>query len=243
MINKKLILGLISTIYLCEIHAQVSSANLSTSQATQEKSDTVYVIGSKEKAFYMPGSAHFIDSEELEKFKYNDINRVLDKVPGVYIQEEDGQGLRPNIGLRGAHPHRSKKVTLMEDGILVGPAPYAAPAAYYFPSTSRLSTIEVFKGPSSVQYEPNSVGGALNMVTTPLEAAPVNQIEVSSGDWTQLQAMTRGRSGANSWVLQVHQKKENLHFASRPSRVPKSFVTFGPCGMDKSPLSLFHLRV
>ena len=108
--------------------------------------ETIYVIGSKEKAFYTPGSATFIDKKELEVFNYQDVSRVLDKVPGVYIQEEDGLGLRPNIGLRGAHPHRSKKITLLEDGILVGPAPYAAPAAYYFPITTRINTMEVYKG-------------------------------------------------------------------------------------------------
>ena len=173
--------------------------------------DVIYVIGSKEKAFYTPGSAQFIDTKELETFSYQDVSRVLDKVPGVYIQEEDGLGLRPNIGLRGAHPHRSKKVTLMEDGILVGPAPYAAPAAYYFPSTNRMSSMEVFKGPSSVQYGPNSVGGAINMITAPLYEKTENALEVSIGTFSQYNLMTRGSNlNGFGWLLEVNRKEGQL---------------------------------
>ena len=101
--------------------------------------------------------------EELEAQNYDDVHRVLKQVPGVYVRDEDGLGLRPNIGLRGANSDRSAKVTLMEDGVLMAPAPYSAPAAYYFPLTTRLTAVEVFKGPASIQYGPQTIGGALNM--------------------------------------------------------------------------------
>lgn len=172
--------------------------------------DVIYVIGSKEKVFYTPGSAHFIDQKELKKFNYEDVNRILDKVPGVYIQEEDGLGLRPNIGVRGAHPVRSKKITIMEDGILMGPAPYSAPAAYYFPSTNRMSSMEVFKGPSSVKYGPNSVGGAINMVTKLLDGPSETQVELSGGTFNQALLLNRGSSGDFSWLVQASRKEGDL---------------------------------
>ena len=114
------------------------------------------------------GSAHEVDQELLEQFEYDDVERVLSKtVPGVTTRGEDGYGLRPNIGIRGANSDRSAKITLMEDGVLFAPAPYAAPAAYYFPMSTRMVGLEVFKGAAATRHGPNTVGGAINLLTRP----------------------------------------------------------------------------
>jgi Fe(3+) dicitrate transport protein len=83
--------------------------------------------------------------------------------------------------LRGTSPERSKKITAMEDGVLTGPAPYAAPAAYYFPNISRMSAVEVFKGPSAIQYGPATVGGAINMVSREIPYQPTGELDVQYG--------------------------------------------------------------
>lgn len=126
------------------------------------------ILGNKFVAQNRTGASYFLSSEELKNFGYIDINRALKSVPGVNFYEEDGFGLRPNISLRGTSPQRSSKITLMEDGVLIAPAPYSAPAAYYFPSVMRMEAIEILKGSSQVQYGPFTTGGVINMISSSL---------------------------------------------------------------------------
>lgn len=128
--------------------------------------ETLLVTGTSENAAKIGGSATFISKEELEKFSYTDVNRTLRLVPGVQLQEEDGYGLRPNIGIRGSGNDRNNKIVIMEDGVLMAPAPYAAPAAYYFPFMGRIEAVEVVKGPAAIKYGPSTIAGAINLFST-----------------------------------------------------------------------------
>ncbi len=107
-----------------------------------------------------------VDEKKIELYQYTDVNRALKQVSGVYVREEDGLGLRPNIGLRGTNPDRSKKIVILEDDILIGPAPYSAPAAYYTPNMNHVDRLDVYKGFSATGIGPNSVGGAINYISS-----------------------------------------------------------------------------
>lgn len=131
--------------------------------------------------FKAGGSVRLIEEEQLEATNYDDPHSVLTQVPGVYLRTEDGYGLRPNIGVRGVSPERSAKVTLMEDGVLFGPAPYAAPAAYYFPLVTRMTGVEVTKGPASVRFGPNTIGGAIDFITRDVPKKTEGAVDLGLG--------------------------------------------------------------
>jgi Fe(3+) dicitrate transport protein len=164
-----------------EADAEPQPAEPDPDAETDDHDTRVLIIGAPDQRSRITGSAHVIDEEVLERKENDDVHRVLREVPGVYVREEDGFGLRPNIGLRGASSDRSSKVTLMEDGILLGPAPYSAPAAYYFPLTTRMVAVEVFKGPSAIRYGPNTIGGAINLVTRPIPSTMAGGIDAALG--------------------------------------------------------------
>ena len=140
-----------------------SLSSLSFSQNADEM-EHITIIG--ERAVH--GSASIIEPDELLIFEHIDVHKALANVPGVNFRPEEGYGLRPNISIRGTYDDRSGKVTLMEDGVLIAPAPYAASSAYYFPSFGRIHSVEVLKGPSAITEGPYTIGGAINLISTPI---------------------------------------------------------------------------
>lgn len=125
----------------------------------------VVVIGERENLLTIPGSGATIEAEDLERSRPLTINDALRQVPGVFPRDEEGLGLRPNIGIRGLNPTRSTKVLLLEDGIPLAYAPYGDNASYFHPPLGRYERIEVLKGASQVRFGPQTVGGVINYIT------------------------------------------------------------------------------
>ena len=157
----------IYTILLClQLTAVYSQTTNVTDSLRLIETQSVSIIGGQSK--FVGGSGQKITPTQLQKLNQPDINKVLRTVPGVQIRDEDGFGLRPNIGLRGTPVNRCAKITLMEDGMLIAPAAYSDPAAYYFPTFTRISAVEVLKGSSQIKYGPYTIGGAINLISTPI---------------------------------------------------------------------------
>lgn len=159
--------------------------------AQQEEEDArklriIDVIGSKEAAETLPGSGTYLDEEDLREQSYDDVNRTLRQVPGVYVREEDGYGLFPNISLRGVDHGRSAKVMILEDGVPQAPAPYSAPAAYYSPTVGRMRGLEVLKGSSQVRHGPHVTGGVVNYLSTSVPGRQEGYFKLLYGEDNEL---------------------------------------------------------
>ena len=139
---------------------------LSIANADDGELSPLTVVGGKDRVLDLVGSAAYLDIEDIRKHGNPNINRILAKVPGVYVREEDGFGHFPNISIRGVDGSRSSKVTIMEDGVLSAPAAYSAPSAYYSPNAGRMRGLEILKGSSQVKYGPHTTGGVINYLST-----------------------------------------------------------------------------
>ena len=170
--------------------------------------EEVTIVGTREQAEGTPGAAHILDARTLARFAYTDVQRIARQVPGVSIQVEDGFGLRPNLSIRGVATERSGRITLLEDGVLIAPAPYSAPSAYYFPTAGRMAAFEVLKGPAAISQGPYTIGGAFNMISTPIPVEPSGSLFAETGQYgTNRLHGTYGASGEHglAYLLETHQ--------------------------------------
>jgi Fe(3+) dicitrate transport protein len=183
----------------------------------------VTVVGTKLSR--TAGSVHVLRSKDLERYNYDDPTRAVLSVPGVYVRGEDGFGLRPNIGIRGVNPDRSKKITLLEDGVLFGPAPYSAPAAYYFPIMTRMDKLRVIKGPGTISYGPQTVGGTLDMVTRDIPTGVAGAADVAAGQYGYGKAHVWGGASTERFgVLIEGVRLQSNGFKELPDNADTGFV-------------------
>ena len=126
----------------------------------------IYVVSSRDRLFNtVPGSVSYLDKSELVLLKPISGNEVFRRVSGLNVVDEEGAGLRANIGIRGLDPDRSRNVLMLEDGIPVALSPYGEPEMYYTPAMDRMSGVEVLKGSGQILYGPQTVGGVINYIT------------------------------------------------------------------------------
>ncbi len=145
------------------------------------------VIGTGPEAMeHIPGSGRVITKETIEQNHRFSINEALREVPGVHVRDEDGFGIRPNIGIRGLDPTRSRKVHIMEDGVPIMLMPYGDSSSYYFPPIFRMDRIEVLKGSGQLLYGPQNIGGVINMITRMPPLTPQGNIQFTGGNLNYL---------------------------------------------------------
>ena len=192
--------------------AAVPAADTAQASDLPPDIEEVTIVGRRERARQIAGAAHVVGRDVLERFEYANVQRIMRLIPGVSVQVEDGYGLRPNISIRGVASERSGRITLLEDGVLIAPAPYSAPAAYYFPTAGRMHAFEVLKGPSAITQGPYTIGGAFNMVSTPIPAVRRGNLVATAGQHGtgRLHATYGGRGDAGfGFLLETHQWHSN----------------------------------
>ena len=150
-----------------------------------------------------------VSKSELDQFRYTDIHRIVGRIPGVYISEEDGLGLRPNIGVRGTGSLRMEKLNVMEDGVLIAPAPYASPAAYYSPTAGRMESIEIRKGSTQIKHGPFTTGGSLNYISTSIPNSKLNSVSLDIGSFgkTLMQVRSGDTIGNFAYLIELYSDK------------------------------------
>lgn len=173
--GQRLVLLLVAGMFVLNAGAQTDTLN----NAMPE----IQVVGKKDDRIFkrVPGSVDIISNKTIQAIAPLNTSDVLRRIPGLNIVDEDGAGLRMNIGIRGLNPIRSSKVLVLEDGIPVTLNPYGEPQMYFSPIIDKMQEVEVLKGSGQLLFGPQTIGGVVNFITANPPAKLTNNIKLSAG--------------------------------------------------------------
>ncbi|HAC16754.1 MAG TPA: Fe3+-dicitrate receptor [Bacteroidetes bacterium] len=192
MLSKSIRQFICATILLFQISPLLAAQANTESKPTDKSvlSDTlktgvmpqIEVIGVQDRFVRIPGSADLINFQKIRAISPLSGNEVIRSISGINVVDEEGLGLRANIGIRGLDPDRSRTVLMLEDGIPVALAPYGEPEMYYTPSIDRMVGIEVLKGSGSILFGPQTFGGVINYLSANPPAVPTATAHIRGGN-------------------------------------------------------------
>jgi Fe(3+) dicitrate transport protein len=184
----------------------VSTLLVMSSPSYAEEMSPVSVFGSQDET-QQAGSAHYISDEEMKAMGYTDAERVLNRIPGVYSQTEDGYGLRTNLGMRGTSALRTTKINVLEDGVPQGPAIYSNGSMYFFPDVGRMEGVEVLKGPAAIGTGPRTTAGTINFLSRSIPTTGAEgHYSITGGDdgFSRNHTYYGGNIGSIGYVFEYH---------------------------------------
>lgn len=141
------------------------------------QTETVHVTASRveQELMDVPMSVSVVTQEDIEQSSGKTIADFLDDIPGVEVQNDGSQGLK-RIQVRGESPFRT---VVMIDGQKISEHKSMSGTPILV-DPSMVERIEVIKGPASVLYGSDAIGGAVNIITKKGGNKPV-QASVSAG--------------------------------------------------------------
>ena len=136
-----------------------------------------------------------IDLKMLETQQTSVITDILRTVPSVNIARNGGVGAQSSVFIRGGD---SSQTLVLIDGVRIND-PSSPNAAFDFGAllTGNIGRVEVLRGPNSVIWGSQAIGGVVNIQTLePTEKFAVNaRAEYGYQDTANVQANVSGRTG------------------------------------------------
>ncbi len=165
----------------------------------------------------VPGSVAVIDFKSIRKIAPIHGNELFRKIPGLNVVDEEGAGLRINIGVRGLDPDRSRNVLVLEDGIPVALNPYGEPELYFTPPIDKMTTVEVLKGSGQILFGPQTTGGVVNLISAnpPEKESSTLRLKAGTGGFVSTYASYGNTIDKVGFLVSYLNKRADMMGATR----------------------------
>ncbi len=161
-----------------------------------EDLDAIQVTGTKDASQFHLGSSQRVSTVESRP-SVPTINPLLESIPGLVSSQNGGLGGRVSYFIRGTE---SRHIAFTLDGLkLNDPSNIDRQFDSAFFTSPILSEATVFKGPQSVLFGSDAMGGLVSMRTRRGENAPETRLNLTAGSFGTYSSFL-----ARDWKTQNH---------------------------------------
>ena len=138
-------------------------------------------------------SVTVITSKEIEAKQQTQVIDVLRNVPGVNVVQSGSKGGTVSIFMRGTT--RGHTLVLIDGVEFRDVSNTNASAELANLTTANIERIEVVRGPQSVLYGSDAIGGVINIITKKGDKEPTGYISVEAGSYSTKRGVAGGSFG------------------------------------------------
>ncbi|MCG5511192.1 TonB-dependent receptor [Ectothiorhodospira sp. A-7Y] len=159
---------------------------------------TIHVAPQRQELGGMPTdqASSVLTLHEFRHFNRNTVGQALDLLPGIHVSTNSRN--EQVVHVRGFD---ARQIPLFIDGIPVY-VPYDGYIDFNRFTTADLAAIQVAKGFSSVVYGPNTLGGAINLVSRKPQQRFEGNITLGAGQGNERSTAVNVGSHQGNWYVQ-----------------------------------------
>lgn len=184
-----------AVVALCVLSLPLSTFAQDSSK--DEKANPIIVSASRleTRASDVASAVTVIDSEEIQKGQYTTVLQALRKVPGLDLVQTGGAGGNVAAFLRGAN---SEHTLVLLDGIELN-NPASPSRAYNLANLTleNVERIEIIRGPQSMLYGSDAMGGVINIITKRAEQGASVRVSSEAGAYNTFNQVAQVAYGSD----------------------------------------------
>lgn len=156
-----------------------------------------------------------ITREEIEKAGQSSLLEILQRQPGVQVTSSGGRGTQSGVFVRGTN---TSHVLVLVDGLRLSSATLGTTAFEHLP-TSQIERIEILRGPASILYGADAVGGVIQIFTRSADGPPRLRVSAGLGSFNTQEYTVGygGRAGDTSFSVNAGYLESDSFSATRPT--------------------------
>lgn len=192
-----------SSICLAAVAASSTASADEAAHAVAADADSIVVTATRAPLTLdeIPSSVAVLDKATIDRAQDIGVTELLLRTPGISVSRNGGYGTSTSLRIRGAE---SEHTVTVIDGVKLND-PSSTGGGFNFANllAGDIDRIEVLRGPQSILWGSQAIGGVINIVTASPEKTLEGSFDLEAGsrETVNARAAIGGRTGPLAWRI------------------------------------------